>query len=385
VSTVVLHIIFETIILTALIIYIFLYIKNKHFLNIKSIELEECRKNVSVLIRLRDSMFEISQAVVGIKSPIDLYNLILTKAIEAIPNANVGSVLIRDEDGLFRCAAQKGFDDEMTKNLSLPLEETILWKYTNGKILHTEIINDINTVDGLNLRPLTVDPEKWELNSSLSVPIFTKDSITGLVNIDSKYTNAFTIDDYKAMEYARSNIEAVLQKHALFSKILTLSRFDDLTGIYNRSYFLERFFELQNNSDRYSNNFSLVVFDINNLKHTNDIYGHIIGDKIIKKFTQNTLKYIRKSDIFARWGGDEFVAIFLNISKKEIEMKISELTEILKRESVNSDNKDKIFCHFSSGYAIYPSEANDFDSLLKLADNRMYQCKRKMKEAELKQ
>lgn len=371
--------VFNVLGIIAFITLVILYSHKKKITALMFQELDKTKKNLEQLNHLRDSMLEITQAIVGTENPGDLYDIILSKAIDAIPKANVGSILMRDENGLFHCSSQKGFDKEILEDFALPLEETILWKYTKGNIYRTEVINDVTRVPELKILPLTADPEIWSINSVISVPLFINKEIIGLLNIDSKYKNAFTLDDLKAMEYIRSNLEIALQKHFLFTKMLTLSRFDKLTGVYNRAYFLERFQSIKDSADRYKLLFSLVVFDINDLKIVNDTLGHQAGDQLIQTFAKITDSSKRRSDLFARWGGDEFVALFLQIDKKKIDEKILNITETLNNTPIKSENKET-YCKFSYGTADYPEDGKDFDSLLKIADEKMYERKKQMKE-----
>lgn len=177
-------IILNIIVLAALITILILYIRKNRLFNKIVISLKESKLHLIRLNTLRDSMLEITQAVVGTENPDDLYELILKKAITAIPNANVGSVMIRGDDGLFRCSSQKGFDVIKIENFVLPLEETILWKFTKGEIYQTEIINNVAKIKNLKVRPLTVDPEEWAIKSTISVPLFIEKEIMGLISID---------------------------------------------------------------------------------------------------------------------------------------------------------------------------------------------------------
>jgi len=323
-------------------------------------------------------MLEITQAVVGTENPNDLYEMILTKAVAAIANANVGSVLIRGSDGIFRVSAQKGFDEDKLMDFALPLEETIIWKFTKGKIYKTEIIDDVLEIPDLNIYPVTVDSEEWMIRSSLIVPFFHDDKIFGILNIDSKEVNAFNREDQKAMEYIRGNLEVALQKYMLYRKMVTLSRFDGLTGVYNRTYFMDQFNNSLNNAERYNQTFTLVIFDINDLKKTNDTMGHLAGDQILKSFSKTTQKIIRKTDIFARWGGDEFMGLFYQISEEEINEKIQIIRSKLDENPILFE-KSKIHPQFSSGFSQYPDDGFNFDTLLKIADDKMYKNKKVMK------
>ncbi len=358
---------------------LFLYIwksrQNKKLLS----DLNETSGHLKRLNNLRGSMLEITQAVVGTEDPRDLYGMILEKAIQAIPYANVGSVMIRGEDDLFHCFSQKGFDDDKIKGFSIPLNETIIYKYTDGKIEKAVIIKDIKEIKDLNIFPLSVDSNEWHIRSSIVVPLFVNKELKGILHIDSKEIDAFTNDDILSLEYIRGNIEVALQKYLLYTKMVTLSRYDELTKTYNRAYFMEHFNHILNNALRYHQTFSLGIFDINDLKKINDTHGHIAGDRLLQKFADVTIKNIRKTDIFARWGGDEFMAIFYQIGDDDINDKIAHIRTSLKGNPFIIRN-DRIHAQFSFGCASYPEEGTSFDELFKIADNRMYHHKKEMKK-----
>lgn len=161
--------------------------------------------------------------------------------------------------------------------------------------------------------------------------------------------------------------------------MVTLSRYDELTKTYNRAYFMEHFNHILNNALRYHQTFSLGIFDINDLKKINDTHGHIAGDRLLQKFADVTIKNIRKTDIFARWGGDEFMAIFYQIGDDDINDKIAHIRTSLKGNPFIIRN-DRIHAQFSFGCASYPEEGTSFDELFKIADNRMYHHKKEMKK-----
>ena len=83
--------------------------------------------------------------------------------------------------------------------------------------------------------------------------------------------------------------------------------FDPLTGILNRGSFQELFRRLSSLELSYPMGF--IVFDLDNFKRINDTYGHIVGDKVLQKVAKVVKKQIRRTDIFARWGGEEFVLL----------------------------------------------------------------------------
>lgn len=92
-------------------------------------------------------------------------------------------------------------------------------------------------------------------------------------------------------------------------RVEELSITDQLTGLYNRRKFDEILEYEFNQWRRHNKTFSIIMLDIDDFKHVNDLYGHPIGDKVLVQ-TANLLKsMIRKSDTLCRWGGEEFVII----------------------------------------------------------------------------
>jgi diguanylate cyclase (GGDEF)-like protein/PAS domain S-box-containing protein/hemerythrin-like metal-binding protein len=94
------------------------------------------------------------------------------------------------------------------------------------------------------------------------------------------------------------------------NKILSASIIiDKLTGINNRHYFDMRVMEEIANSDRCKTPLSMIFFDLDKFKDVNDTFGHDVGDDVLIAITENVRRFIRKTDLFARWGGEEFIIL----------------------------------------------------------------------------
>lgn len=84
---------------------------------------------------------------------------------------------------------------------------------------------------------------------------------------------------------------------------------DKLTDLYNRYFFEKNIIETIEETNSRNSSLTLIVLDLDGFKSVNDIYGHDAGDKILRKVADTGIKLMRKYDIFARWGGDEFVIL----------------------------------------------------------------------------
>jgi diguanylate cyclase (GGDEF)-like protein/PAS domain S-box-containing protein len=153
-------------------------------------------------------------------------------------------------------------------------------------------------------------------------------------------------------------------------KLQKLAITDTLTQCYNRLKFdqeLEKQILLAHKSDNY---FALIMLDIDHFKLVNDQFGHDIGDDILKKFVMIIHSHIRKGDILARWGGEEFM-LLVPLSDIQTAERIAEL---LRKVIASYDfGIDRLIT--SSFGVTYLSSVDSCSSITKRVDNALYQSK----------
>lgn len=341
-------------------------------------ELKESKVKLQKNLKLKEAMIEVNQSIIGIDNISELFDLILEKAIEAIEKAEFGSILTLNDDNMLKMVAFKGYDSQEAKKFYIPLQKSLQWVKTNGNIDKVIVINDIDEIDEEKRSDFLDTIEKKRVKSYISAPIMIEDKLYGIINIDSVEKKAFSEEDLEIMEYLKRNIEIAISKHILYKKIIYLSRYDKLTNVYNRRYFEERFYRSFENSILNKEKFFLVVFDLNDLKVINDTYGHLVGDEYIKTFARTLNKNIKLNDIFARYGGDEFVAVFFDIEEGNLISKLEKLAQKFRKDPIDAEGNN-IVCSFSYGIANFPNDAISYDKLVKTADGRMYEYKQKVK------
>jgi diguanylate cyclase (GGDEF)-like protein len=144
---------------------------------------------------------------------------------------------------------------------------------------------------------------------------------------------------------------------------------DPLTGLFDRRSF-DRLLEMSvARSLRYHWPFTLVVIDLDGLKEINDTQGHPAGDAAIQALSERFRRVLRFGDNAARIGGDEFAVILPNTDPDDVPM-------LLERIGSSQLGADRPCPPFSYGVAQCPAEADDMDSLFKLADSRLYEAKK---------
>ena len=128
------------------------------------------------------------------------------------------------------------------------------------------------------------------------------------------YASARDITEKCLKEKSLIQLTEELQKKNEALKILAVT--DELTGLYNRHYIDKTINDIMNSSDNKHQPLTMIVLDLDHFKLVNDRWGHPIGDKVLKQVSELTQSNIRKSDILARFGGEEFVILLQNTTQK---------------------------------------------------------------------
>ena len=151
------------------------------------------------------------------------------------------------------------------------------------------------------------------------------------------------------------------------NRLKTKSELDPLTKILNRRAFTERL----GGRNLFLNSFSIIIIDIDNFKIVNDTHGHSVGDSVLVELSEIINKSIRERDVFARWGGEEF--ILLVHAEKEVNAEsIAEKIRI-EIETFNFTTVKNITV--SLGVCTPRSEKESFDEIFEKADKSLYQAK----------
>ncbi|MFU8786205.1 MAG: GGDEF domain-containing protein, partial [Candidatus Izemoplasmataceae bacterium] len=154
-------------------------------------------------------------------------------------------------------------------------------------------------------------------------------------------------------------------------KLQDLSTKDTLTGISNRFYFRKiAKIELEK-ARRYNKELSIIMLDIDFFKHINDNYGHKKGDEVLKNLVQAIQSKIRITDIFARWGGEEFAILLPETDLKKAVIVAEKLRVHVKGISLIEEEIITV----SFGVSAYNPDIETVDQLIGLSDEALYRAK----------
>ena len=167
-----------------------------------------------------------------------------------------------------------------------------------------------------------------------------------------------------------AQVFAVDKVEVLAQEVYNLAVLDSVTGSYNRRYLEQRLESEVARAQRHKLPMTAILFDLDNFKSVNDQFGHAAGDSLLKAFAEKLSKATRGSDVTARYGGDEFVAVLPECKPEDVQY-------IFKRlDSLRVDvGRGMLPVSYSAGWANYiPGESAE--DLLKRADADLYVNKR---------
>ena len=154
-----------------------------------------------------------------------------------------------------------------------------------------------------------------------------------------------------------------------------LSLHDSLTGLANRRLFDEQIKYAIARAKRNDSLMGIIYVDLNDFKSINDRYGHKAGDAVLIAVAQRVRASLRQTDFLARLGGDEFVVILEALSSQQDPLDVVATITAAINQPITLDDNHEVTVGASMSVVIYPDDGEDKDTLLRTADQRMYQSK----------
>ncbi len=182
-------------------------------------------------------------------------------------------------------------------------------------------------------------------------------------------TDAVKDDDGKVL-HSVSVQRDITERKRVEETLREMATIDPLTSLYNRRRFSEFLDHEIDRAKRYKTDLSIIMFDIDHFKKINDTYGHGEGDNVLRMLGARMKDIVRKSDIVARWGGEEFIVLAVNTNLRNAQIVAEKIRSDVENLHLTSGPGFTV----SAGVAQF-NDKDDANSLINRADKALYQAK----------
>ncbi len=180
-------------------------------------------------------------------------------------------------------------------------------------------------------------------------------------------------DDDGKIVRINGQIIDITDRKQLENQLKQMAYFDDLTDLPNRKMLDRHIEKALARSKRHNHNFTLMFVDLDDFKLVNDTLGHDAGDLLLQEVVQRINHTIREEDLIARIGGDEFIIVFEETTKEDVEDIAKRIVENVSLPYKLNEQDARI--SLSIGISMYPDDGEDKGSLIDHADKAMYYAK----------
>jgi diguanylate cyclase (GGDEF)-like protein len=219
---------------------------------------------------------------------------------------------------------------------------------------------------------LQINYFKDQVTESQSIALAANRKLIAFLKDNEKELSERVYERTQALDEANQHLR---EQETILTK---LAHYDELTEVANRSFLTEQFKHLLARAKRDEFSFAIFFLDLNYFKTINDTYGHKTGDELLIHTARQLRQTLRESDIVGRLGGDEFL-ILVEIKPEDANLAV--LIEKIKLAIASpiTINEQEYITSVSIGVAQYPIDGDEIDTLMNIADKRMYQDKRRIK------
>jgi diguanylate cyclase (GGDEF)-like protein len=261
----------------------------------------------------------------------------------------------------------KKFEDilalyELTKDVCLSLDEEKVFSIFNKNLKRYISIGDCRYIKN------NADLAKYE--GYLILPLKLEgDRITGYLAVDR-----IVEEDKVKFGILVQQFMIALRRALLYQKVQGLTITDMLTGIYCRRYFLERFSEELKRSKKNKLALTFLMIDIDNFKHFNDRYGHLVGDAILRQVSKTVREAVRQIDFIGRYGGEEISVVLAETSKEQANFAAERIRHAISGQVIKVYD-EQLKVTVSIGGSTFPENSSNIKGLIEMADQALYLAK----------
>lgn len=319
-------------------------------------------------------------AVIRTQSDIARLGLNIDKIIElatercmALADADGAVIELAEEEDMVYRAASGMAASQLGLRISRHGSLSGLCVATGETLISDDAMND-DRVDKAACR-------RVGLNSMVVIPLQHDQQTVGVLKVLSKRKSAFNEADITLLQMLSEVVAAAMfhAAHYNYEEVFYRATHDEMTGLANRSLFLDRLRRSIAQARRENHHTAVMLMDMDGLKSINDNFGHQAGDEALIEMARRIRDTSRETDTVARLSGDEFAVVLAPVSSRE------GVKDAERRLSNRCNNpmryqSQQLSLGASIGSSLYPHDGDDIDLLMAHADKVMYANKRQRKE-----
>lgn len=210
--------------------------------------------------------------------------------------------------------------------------------------------------------------------SLIAVPMISAQRVLGVLRAESAAPEAFTPEDLRLLDIVADLAAMAVENLRLYARTAELAITDDLTGLAVHRYFHERFEEELARARRHNSPVSILLIDIDHFKAYNDTYGHSAGDKLLRTLAQLLRHQEGAAALLARYGGEEFAMLLSGVTHAGAAQQAEAIRRAVESQVIDL-RQGKARVTVSIGVATFPGDGLHRESVLQVADQRLYRAK----------
>ncbi len=314
------------------------------------------------------SLNRFSEAVTQCTSEIEVYDLLLHCMRERFQPGQAIIFKLRREENFLEAAATL---------VPLPKEggdRPVIEEPHDCKALRT---GRPFVMDDVRLEPPC--PSKFFLPTEGNYycgPLIASGIIIGSVRIEGA-RDPWTPDRQRLLESYLSGAASALSNLSLLGRMKQQANIDSLTGLFNRRFLVDYSRKVLAIARRRSHPVGVIMLDLDHFKSFNDVFGHEMGDRILRQFAKTVTASMRETNLAARYGGEEFVVILPDTSVQSCFLVAERIRKAVLTMVVPSNNEKPLpQLTVSMGVAAFPEHGKSLEEVIHAADKALYESKR---------
>jgi diguanylate cyclase (GGDEF)-like protein len=334
-------------------------------------DLEETKVHLESKIQDLHTIYDVSTAIAGTLDAEELFRILPERVMRTLGLNDFAILLYNPDTRMLTCRAGAGMASDLAGEFQIAPGEGV-----SGRVFETGepiYLPDVRSSSEF----LYYGGRRMDVRSFMCVPLLSKGRAIGVLNVHQSLPNAFDAESLATMRVLASYLAIAIENADLFHFVKTLAEKDSLTLLYNHGAFHEKLQIELERAARYGRALSVIMLDLDGFKGINDAYGHVVGDRILLMTAGVLCAHLRKSDIAARYGGDEFAVILPETDLAAATTIASRIAAGISEVRMDTGKGSAITFTSSIGYAACLPDSSGRENILNVADRLMYESKRR--------